>query len=152
MIKKTNKKGFTLAELLIVVAIIAVLTAIAVPLFVGALENADKRVEEANKRAVRVVAVDKILLDDTLLYKTAATKTLYGYWEVEALVGASGDVTKITIAGKDGTAPAASTEVCTKLTTDNVSTDACKVGGKEGTQGEVGGYYIKIFITEVKPA
>ena len=30
---KTNKKGFTLAELLIVVAIIAVLVAIAIPVF-----------------------------------------------------------------------------------------------------------------------
>ena len=31
--KKNNKKGFTLAELLIVVAIIAVLVAIAIPVF-----------------------------------------------------------------------------------------------------------------------
>ena len=31
--KQTNRKGFTLAELLIVVAIIAVLVAIAIPVF-----------------------------------------------------------------------------------------------------------------------
>ena len=36
---KTNKKGFTLAELLIVVAIIAVLVAIAIPVFTAQLEN-----------------------------------------------------------------------------------------------------------------
>ena len=33
MMKKVNKKGFTLAELLIVVAIIAVLVAISTPIF-----------------------------------------------------------------------------------------------------------------------
>ena len=33
--KQTNKKGFTLAELLIVVAIIAVLVAIAIPVFIS---------------------------------------------------------------------------------------------------------------------
>ena len=40
--KKTlhNKKGFTLAELLIVVAIIAVLVAIAIPIFTAQLEKA----------------------------------------------------------------------------------------------------------------
>ncbi|WP_205508076.1 type IV pilin protein [Eubacterium pyruvativorans] len=35
---KVNKKGFTLAELLIVVAIIAVLVAISIPIFTSQLE------------------------------------------------------------------------------------------------------------------
>ncbi|MEG1429394.1 MAG: prepilin-type N-terminal cleavage/methylation domain-containing protein, partial [Hydrogenoanaerobacterium sp.] len=39
-----NKKGFTLAELLIVVAIILVLVAIAIPLFTSATESANKAV------------------------------------------------------------------------------------------------------------
>ena len=39
--KRTNKKGFTLAELLIVVAIIAVLVAIAIPVFTGATNRAE---------------------------------------------------------------------------------------------------------------
>lgn len=51
--KKTlhNKKGFTLAELLIVVAIIAVLVAIAIPIFTSQLEKAREATDLANLRA-----------------------------------------------------------------------------------------------------
>ena len=38
--KYRSKKGFTLAELLIVVAIIAVLVAVSIPIFNGQLEKA----------------------------------------------------------------------------------------------------------------
>ena len=49
--KKLNKKGFTLAELLIVVAIIAVLVAIAIPVFSSQLEKSREAVDAANIRA-----------------------------------------------------------------------------------------------------
>lgn len=48
---KTNRKGFTLAELLIVVAIIAVLVAIAIPVFTSQLHNARVAADVANVRA-----------------------------------------------------------------------------------------------------
>lgn len=48
---ETNKKGFTLAELLIVVAIIAVLVAIAIPVFTSQLEKSREAVDAANIRA-----------------------------------------------------------------------------------------------------
>ena len=51
MKKKLNKKGFTLAELLIVVAIIAVLTAIAIPVFNTQLEKSREATDLANVRA-----------------------------------------------------------------------------------------------------
>ena len=40
---KKSRKGFTLAELLIVVAIIAVLVAVAIPVFGNQLEKAGKQ-------------------------------------------------------------------------------------------------------------
>ena len=48
---KENKKGFTLAELLIVVAIIAVLVAISIPIFTSQLEKSRDAVTESNVRA-----------------------------------------------------------------------------------------------------
>ena len=48
---KENKKGFTLAELLIVVAIIAVLVAISIPIFTSQLEKSREAVDLANMRS-----------------------------------------------------------------------------------------------------
>ena len=48
---KISRKGFTLAELLIVVAIIAVLVAVAIPVFGSQLEKAGKQADLANVRA-----------------------------------------------------------------------------------------------------
>ena len=50
--KKLNKKGFTLAELLIVVAIIAVLVAISIPIFTAQLNRAKYATDEANARSI----------------------------------------------------------------------------------------------------
>lgn len=49
-IMRMNKKGFTLAELLIVIAIISILIAIAVPAFSGSLDNARLQADHANIR------------------------------------------------------------------------------------------------------
>ena len=52
MLKKfTNKKGFSLMEMLIVVAIIAILVAIAIPTFSGALNKARASTDLANIRS-----------------------------------------------------------------------------------------------------
>lgn len=48
---RKNKKGFTLAELLIVVAIIAVLVAVAIPIFTYRLEKAREAVDLENIRS-----------------------------------------------------------------------------------------------------
>ena len=55
--KKLNKKGFTLAELLIVVAIIAILVAIAIPVFSTQLDKTRAAVDNANARSIRSMAV-----------------------------------------------------------------------------------------------
>ena len=54
---RKNKKGFTLAELLVVVAIIAVLVAISIPVFGNALGKANHAVDLANVRAAYAEAV-----------------------------------------------------------------------------------------------
>ena len=53
---KKNRNGFTLAELLIVVAIIAVLVAISIPIFSGQLEKSRIAVDQANVRSAKAAA------------------------------------------------------------------------------------------------
>ena len=65
MLKKfTNKKGFTLMEMLIVVAIIAILVAIAIPTFASQLNKARVAVDEANIRSGYADVMLKILTAD----------------------------------------------------------------------------------------
>ncbi len=61
MFKKLNKKGFTLAELLIVVAIIGVLVAISIPIFTGQLEKARLATNQANARSAYAGATAEYL-------------------------------------------------------------------------------------------
>ena len=63
IMKKTNKKGFTLAELLVVVAIIAVLVAIAIPIFTSQLEKAREATDAANIRAAYAEVVSNKITD-----------------------------------------------------------------------------------------
>jgi type IV pilus assembly protein PilA len=65
MKKFRNKKGFTLAELLIVVAIIAVLVAIAIPVFTGQLEKSRESTDAANIRNAYAENMVGILEDPT---------------------------------------------------------------------------------------
>lgn len=51
MNKKLTKKGFTLAELLIVVAILAILVAVSIPIFTAQLEKSREATDLANLRA-----------------------------------------------------------------------------------------------------
>ena len=64
--KKMNKKGFTLAELLIVVAIIAVLVAIAIPVFSAQLEKSRDATDLANVRSAYGEAVAQYLSDGSV--------------------------------------------------------------------------------------
>ena len=67
---RENKKGFTLAELLIVVAIIDVLVAVSIPIFTAQLSKARLATNQANARAAKAAAVAAYLENDSVGFVT----------------------------------------------------------------------------------
>jgi prepilin-type N-terminal cleavage/methylation domain-containing protein len=74
VMKKKQNKGFTLAELLIVVAIIAVLVAISIPIFHAQLRKARLATNQANGRAA-FSAAEAAYLENMEKYGTSASNS-----------------------------------------------------------------------------
>lgn len=79
--KLKKKSGFTLIEMLIVVAIIAVLVAVSIPLMTGALDTAREQTDAANLRAAK--AEGTITLLNEIADGTKKTKTEKWYYDAE---------------------------------------------------------------------
>ena len=109
--KKNNNKGFTLMEMLIVVAIIAVLVAIAIPVFTNQLEKAREATDEANIRSAYAEVMACALTDaangTNSVVKDSTTDGAYTYSKdvvaVQKQAGwQSGDTDgKVAVAGID---------------------------------------------------
>ena len=90
MKKIKNSKGFTLMEMLIVVAIIAVLIAIAIPTFTTSLNKARVATDEANIRSGYASLMAEILTNQyDVEAGTAAVKVDY-YLQKDGTVKAAG--------------------------------------------------------------
>ncbi len=63
--KKKAQAGFTLAELLIVVAIIAVLVAVAIPIFTTQREKSKEATDMANVRSAYAAVVARFIVEGT---------------------------------------------------------------------------------------
>lgn len=83
---RTNKKGFTLAELLIVVAIIGVLVAISIPIFTSQLEKAREATDLANIRSAYAEVTADYLTSSKTQSKTVTKVQTKPGWE-----GSTGD-------------------------------------------------------------
>ncbi len=101
--KSENKKGFTLAELLVVVAIVAVLTAIAIPVFAGALEKSAEAADLANLRGAYAELTVKFLEDRNIAADSTknsitipATQT-QSYWQTAGAHGSNNEYFDIGI-------------------------------------------------------
>ncbi len=94
MRKMKNKKGFTLMEMLIVVAIIAILIAIAIPTFASSLNKARVATDEANIRSGYATVMATVMTSDSYSAEgTAETKTYSLNKDGSVTEGASGTYT-----------------------------------------------------------
>ena len=104
--KKHNRKGFTLMEMLIVVAIIAILIAVAIPTFSNALSKAKLATDEANFRALKGLIITEYLTEGTVptgsvyLSKDGSSTTTNSG---EAMKSASNSAITIYYENKSGT-------------------------------------------------
>ena len=122
--KKTNKKGFTLAELLIVVAIIAVLVAIAIPIFTSQLEKSKEATDVANIRAAYAEVMAKAIENPDKDYTaTVEKKQSQDNWQNAA------DIAGVKIAGNGSSEinSTAATEVKFNHTNGKVTIDGVEV-------------------------
>lgn len=71
--KKLNKKGFTLIELIVVIAILAILAAILIPAVTGYITKANDARDKANCRALYSQLSLEAMLEQALSYDTGDT-------------------------------------------------------------------------------
>ncbi|WP_243206774.1 type IV pilin protein [Oribacterium sp. oral taxon 102] len=131
--KMKEKKGFTLAELLVVVAIIGVLVAVSIPIFTSQLEKSRESVDISNMRAAYAVAQVDVLTEG---YKdidryTASGSTYSGYYDISGNMKAT----------KAGIATYGKSSVTGKQTTSDLP-----VNGNFDWDGNVSGKLIKVTI------
>lgn len=145
--KFQNKKGFTLVEMLIVVAIIAILIAISIPLINGALEKARDSTDQANERSAKAEA----LLVYMGVSADATDKAIYAKWMgLTTPTPAAGDIWYDAVSGKlvpaGTTAPTANDAYgqCTKTHTDGV-----KFAGKDSTGAYTGKHTGDVLVVSV---
>lgn len=104
MEKLKKQSGFTMAELLIVVAIIAILTAIAIPVFSGQLERSREATDLANLRSAYAEVTTHALGDPTKNYsqKVDLKQKTVGWDTTSPMIGDKSLVSKVT---GEGTTP-----------------------------------------------
>lgn len=135
LIKKVreNKKGFTLAELLVVVAIVGILVAISIPVFTAQLSKARKATNQANLRAAKAAAVAQYMTDE--MEKNATDEVIYNYdlatGTVESITSPTDGVAAKVIGDEDGSV---------QYKVINV-----KVKPQSGTKGTINGAEITLY-------
>ena len=130
MLKKMNKKGFTLAELLIVVAIIAVLVAISIPIFSAQLEKAKEATDMANIRSAYAEVVAAYLGDSKEHVASVTLKSNTNNYESDETAEIAGVKYEVILKGVSIQNPC---EV--KVTADGKVT----IGGKKAKTSNISG-------------
>ncbi|MCR5616316.1 MAG: prepilin-type N-terminal cleavage/methylation domain-containing protein [Saccharofermentans sp.] len=122
---RTSKKGFTLAELLIVVAIIGVLVGISIPIFSAQLRKSKVATNQANARAAKAAAVAQFLDDE----KTATT-----YYEYDVETGVATEKTAaVTTTDADDPKDNVADKIGVTVTVDANGNTSVDYSGSDGS-------------------
>ncbi len=98
--RENGKKGFTLAELLIVVAIIAVLVAISIPIFSAQLEKSREATDAANIRSAYAEVSADMLTNESSDKKVEVTaKQKKADWDGKETIEIGGQPVKASTTG-----------------------------------------------------
>lgn len=101
-LKKTG--GFTLIEMLIVVAIIAILVAVSIPMVTGSLDKARQATDEANERAAKGAALSQYML-------AGDSTTIGTYFDTTTGSGGTSDTLTCYYNAADGTVQKTTTNI-----------------------------------------
>ena len=122
MRKMKNKKGFTLMEMLIVVAIIAILVAIAIPTFASSLNKARVAVDEANIRSGYAEVMTEVLMNgDNYNVETGDGNELTYYLKADGSVATDKTELYATTGENKSAVKIAGSEVAAWKTKQNVT-------------------------------
>lgn len=130
---RENKKGFTLAELLVVVAIVGILVAISIPVFTSQLAKARKATNQANMRAAKAAAVAQYLTDG---------ETGKKYYDYDLDKGIAKSITEKTSGTEEKDIDAADDNK--RYTKIEVSVQASTVNTNDGTTNDDGNVVIYV--------
>src|SRR5687767_11783022 len=121
MRRRSNEEdGFTLIELMVVVLIIAILLAIAIPTFLGARERAQDRAAQSNLR--NALTAEKVYYTDNQQYIVAAA------------TGPIKDIEpSLTFAAGAGVTPSVTGTVYSIVATNSATNDTVVLGAKSAS-------------------
>ncbi len=137
MNKKNNRKGFTTVELVIVIAVIAILAAVLIPTFSNLISKANESAAIQAATAARTAIMNDALMPDSEL-DIATGETVYikvmqnntPYWYSMTIT--SNELVEVTTAPDETTLNA---EIVEDLSDDNVTVytvkDTPNVGGED---------------------
>jgi type IV pilus assembly protein PilA len=106
---RDDEEGFTLIELMVVVLIIAILLAIAIPTFLGARERAQDRAAQSDLR--NTLTAEKVHYTDNQVYTTNLT-AIKSIEPSLTYTAGSGDKNDVGLRANDTAATDANTIVC----------------------------------------